>query len=122
MHLVVTRLVAVRPPVPLVLAGVRVEDDDAPVAVSVADVDLIGGDVFPDLCRLPEVLDVVAAVVDAVLADLEQKLAGGVELQHLRVAWTIAGQPDVAAMIDGDAMVAVRPVVALTRTSPRFHH
>ena len=70
---------------PLVLAGLDVEHDDAAVAVAVADVHLVGRDVFPDLRRLPEILDVVAAVVDAVLADLEQELAVAVELQDLRV-------------------------------------
>src|SRR5262245_32863589 len=106
---------------PLVLAGVDVEDDDAAIAVSVANVDLVGRDVFPDLGWLPQVLDVVAAVVDAVLADLQQELAGAVELQDLRVLLTIPREPHVATTIDGDAVVAVRPVVPGTGPTPRLH-
>src|SRR5262249_28194954 len=117
-HAFVTGSVAVRAPVPLVLPRVAVEHDDAPIAVSVADIDLVGRGVIPDLGGLPQVLGVVAAVVDAVFTDLKQKLAGAVELQDLRVHLTIPRQPHVAATIDGDAVVAVRPVVAGAGPAP----
>ena len=55
-------LVAVGAPVPLVLAGVGVEHDDAVVAVAVGDVQLVGLLVDEGLRRQPEVLDVVAAL------------------------------------------------------------
>src|SRR5580765_3701577 len=82
-HLFVARLAAVGAPMPLVLSGVGVEHDDAAVAVAVADVHLIARDVFPDLCWLPEVLGVVAAVMNAMLADLKKERAGAGELEDL---------------------------------------
>jgi hypothetical protein len=106
--------------VPLVLAGGDVEHDHSTIAVAVADVHLIRRDVLPDLRRLPEVVDVVAAVVDAMLAELEDEFSSVVEFQDLRVLRTVAGQPHVALMIDGDAMIAVRPVVAFAWTTPRL--
>ena len=33
----------------------------------------------------------------------------------------VAGQPDVALVVDGDAVIAVRPVVALAGPAPRLH-
>ena len=43
------------------------------------------------------------------------------ELQDLRVLAAVAGEPDVALVIDGDAVIAVGPVVALPGTAPRLH-
>ena len=80
----VVRLVAVGAPMPLVLAGVGVEDDDAVVAVAVGDVELIGLGIDKHLGGQPEVLGVVAAFALAGLADLHQELAVLGELQHLR--------------------------------------
>src|SRR5204862_7435448 len=117
----VARPAAVGAPMPLVLAGVGIQDDDAAIAVTVADVDLVGRDVFPDLRRLPEVAGVVAAVVDTVLADLQQEGAAAAELEDLRVFRAVAGEPDVPLVIDGEAMVAVGPVVARSRSTPRLH-
>ena len=104
----------------LVGAGVRVEDDDAAIAVAVGDVDLVGRGLVKDLRRLPEVGDVVAAVVHAVLADLQQELAGIRELQDLGVVGAVAGDPDVAVVVHRDAMVAVRPLVPRARPAPGF--
>jgi hypothetical protein len=115
------RLVAVRAPVPFVLPALHIEHDHAPVAVSVRDVHLGGRSVFPHLRGLPEILDIVAAVVDAVLAQLEEKQSGAAELQNLRVFLAVACQPDVPLAVDRDAVIAVGPVVALAWTAPGFH-
>ena len=66
-------LLTVGAPVPLVRAGVGVEDDDAPVPVAVGDIHFVGRRIGEDLRRLPEVLHVIAAVVDAVLPQLQQE-------------------------------------------------
>ena len=96
----------------------RVEDDDAAVAVAVGDVHFVRCRVLEDLGGPPEVLRVVAAVVHALLADLQQELPGLVELQDLRVGVAVAANPDVALVIDRDAVVALRPFVALCPGRP----
>ena len=77
----VVGFVAVGAPVPLVLAGIGVEDDHAMVAVAVGDIHFVG---LP--CRRtswpgPEVLDIVAALALAGLADLHQEFSVLGELQ-----------------------------------------
>ena len=105
----------------LVGAGVRVEDDDPAIAVTVGDVDLVGAGLVKDLRRLPEVGDVIAAVVHPVLAELQQELSGIRELQDLRVLLTVAGNPDIAVAVDRDAVVAVRPLVSRAGPTPGLH-
>src|SRR6266704_34850 len=68
-------LVAVRAPMALVFAGVRVVDDDAVVTVTVGNVDFIRILIDEDLCRPPQVFDVVTAFAGANLADLHQELS-----------------------------------------------
>ena len=65
----VVRLLAVGAPVPQVLAGRAVEDDDAAVAIAVGDEDLVGLRIDPDAGRTAEQRRVVAAGVLVVLAD-----------------------------------------------------
>src|SRR5205807_7121313 len=76
------------------------------------------------------VLGVVAAFALAGLADLHQKFSILGEFQDLvvvviarrrlraRLRAAIAADPDVPFVIDGDAMVRLRPVVALTGSAP----
>ena len=132
----VVRLVAVGAPVPLVLAGVGVEHDHAVVAVAVGDVQLVGLLVDEGLRRQPEIVDVVAALARLRLADLHQELPVLRELQHhvvverlraaglalvllpvlsgrrlprrgRRRAAAVAADPDVALVVDSDAVVRV---------------
>ena len=83
-------LVAVGAPVALVLAGLGIEDDDAVVAVAIGHVQFVGLRVDVHLGRALQVLDVVAALALAGLADLHQKLARLGELQD-HVVVEIAG-------------------------------
>src|SRR3546814_8958968 len=53
------------------------------------------------------------------LADLHEERAVVPELQDVRVAATVAADPDVVEMIDGDAVVRLRPRVAITRSEER---
>src|SRR4029077_7368943 len=52
------------------------------------------------------------------LADLLQELAVGRELQDLVVILAVAGEPDVALLVDVDAVLGARPFVAGTRATP----
>ena len=56
--------------------------------------------------------------VVAGLADLLQELAVGRELQDLVVVLAVAGEPDVAILVDVDAVLGARPVVAGTGPAP----
>ena len=67
-HLRIVWPLTVGAPVPLVRAGVGVEDDDAPVPVAVRDIYFVGRRVGEDFRRLPEVLHVITAVMYAVLS------------------------------------------------------
>ena len=52
------------------------------------------------------------------MADLQQELAVLRELQDLRVLGVVAANPDVALVVDGDAVIRQRPLVALARAAP----
>src|SRR3712207_8429925 len=69
-------------PVPEVLAGLAVEDDDAPVAVPGGDERLVRLRVHPDARRAAEQGGVVAAVVLVEGADGEQQLPLAREFHH----------------------------------------
>ena len=115
----VVRLVAVGAPVALHLAGVGIEHGDALVVVAVGDIGLVGLRIDPDLGHAAEILQVVAAAVLAELADLQQELAVLGELEDVRVLLAVAADPDIAFVVDMDAVVGLRPLVALARDRPR---
>ena len=134
----VVGLVAVRAPVPLVFAGIGVEDDHPAVAVAVGDIQFVGLRVDERLGGQPQILGIVAALALIGLADLHQELAGLRELQNHAVvdrpaaaillssaasggrllAAAIAADPDVAFVVDVDAVIRGRPVVALAGAAP----
>src|SRR5262249_9733382 len=117
----VVRLVAVSSPVTLHLAGVGIDHRDALVAIAVGDISLVGFCIDPDLRRPAEVLRIVAAAVRAEMADLQQELAVLGELEDLRVLLAVAADPYVTLVVDVDAMIRLRPLVARSRTAPRTH-
>src|ERR1700675_4819447 len=63
------------------------------------------------------------------MADLQEEFPIGGELQHHAVGGLavpagprrVAADPDVALKIDGNAVFARRPLVALARPAPRAH-
>ena len=121
----VIRLVAVCAPESLELAGVRVDDCHALVAVAVCHVDLVRLWIDEYLRGPLEALVVVAPRACSGASDLHQELAGGGELEDVRVGVTlrvispaVAADPHVVLVIDGDAMVGIRPHVALGGTAP----
>src|SRR5262249_6303757 len=54
-------------------------------------------------------------------ADLQQELAVLGELQEVGVLVAVAADPDVALIVDVDAVVRLRPLVALAWSAPRAH-
>ena len=108
----VVRLVAVGAPVALHLAGVGVEHGDALVEIAVRDIGFVGFRIDPDLGDAAEILQVVAAAVLAEVADLHQELAVLGEFEDVGVLLAVAADPDVAFVVDMDAVVGLRPLVA----------
>src|SRR5207302_6350795 len=90
----------------LVLAGVGVEHDHAPIAVAVGNKHLVGLRIYGNAGRPAQMLGVVAVGGHAAVADLQQKLSVLGEFQDLPVAIAVAGQPDVVLVINSDAMLA----------------
>src|SRR5262245_792635 len=78
-------LFAVSAPVPLVCAGVGVEDDDAVIAESVGDVGLVGRRIDSDAGRPVQPRFAIAALDIARASDLRQELPRARELDHVSV-------------------------------------
>src|SRR5256885_3937823 len=117
-HGSVVRLVAVRAPVALHLAGIGVDHGNAPVAVAVGDVGFVGLGIDPDLGHPPEVLRIVAAAALSVAAQLHQELSFLGELEDLSVALAVATEPHVALVVDVDTVRPFRPLVPRSRSAP----
>ena len=115
----VVRFVAVGAPHPLERERRGVEHDDAAVAVAVGHVDLVRHGIDREVGRLAQVPRVGAAAVRPRLAELLQELALARELQEMGVVLAAAGEPHVVLGIHEDAVLGLRPVVALARTAPR---
>src|SRR5262249_11228043 len=114
----VVGLVAVGAPVTLHLAGVGIDHRDALVAVAVRDAGLVCLRIDPDLGAAVEILLVVTAGVVAEGATLQQELAVLGELEDMRVLLAVAADPDVAFVVNVNAMVGLRPLVAGAGTAP----
>src|SRR5205807_8858516 len=68
-----------------------------------------------------EILPIIAAAVLAVAAQLHQELPLLGELQDLGVFGAVAAEPDVALVVDVDAVRPFRPLVARSRSAPGSH-
>ena len=146
-HIGVVGFVAVGAPMAFVLAGIRIEYDDAMVAVAIGHVHFVGFLIDERFGGQSEVVDVIAAFALPGFADLHQKFAVLGELQNhgivevalnagdlafvedlrstpaapggaRRRAAAVAADPHVAFVIHRDAVVRLRPVVALARSAP----
>ncbi len=111
-------LVPVRAPEALELSAVRVDDDDAFVLVAVGDVGLVGLRVDEHLRHAAEALEVVAADALPLPPDLHEELAVARELQEVRILVAVAANPHVVLVVDEDAVVRGRPLVAGGGTAP----
>ena len=94
---------------PLVLAGVSVEDDHPLVVVPVGDEQFICWGVHPDGRRPGEIPGAVVVAGLAAVAYLHDELPGRRELEHHVIQ---ADDPDVALVIDVDPMLRCGPFVA----------
>ena len=116
--LTIIRRIAVGAPMPLIGAGRRVVDNDAAVAVAIGDVDLVGRLVDRGLGGLAELGGVITAGARRDLADLHHELAVEGEFQKHVVVVGVAADPDKAALVDLDAVLAADPFVAVTGSAP----
>src|SRR6185295_17861332 len=109
---------AVGGPVALVVAGLDIEHNNAPVEIAVGHVELAGGLVRHHVGRASELGLAVGAAGGTGLANLLQELAVGRELEDLVVVLAVAGKPDVALLVDVDAVLALGPFVASAWAAP----
>jgi hypothetical protein len=121
--------VAERTPLPLERAGIGIEHDDAAVPIAVGHECLIRLRPHKHVRRLMHRPRVSVALADAPAADLQQELSLVVELQeHViveiakrRCDGGAAANPHMVLVVDGDAVLAVRPVIAVAGSAPRVH-
>ena len=125
----VVGLGAVGAPVALDLAAVHVDDGDALVEVAVSHVGLVGLGSMKiwrrgrscscrGCCVEGGLLGRRRRIPRALLAELRHELAVARELQDVRVGAAVAANPDEAFVVDDDAVVGIRPIVAAGRSVP----
>ena len=117
----VARRISVGAPHALEYSCFRVEYDDAPVQVTIGEINLVSFFVQIDSGRAAEDADVhIIHGRRGRMADLQNKFPFVRELDCLPVFGAIAGNPDVSGMVDEDAVLRIRPVIALARAAPGF--
>jgi hypothetical protein len=82
------------------------------IEVSVRDVDLVRRTIHEHVGRPAEEFGVCVAASQTGSADLQEKSAFGTELEHLVVIRSVARDPDIAVVVDEDAVLVWRPFVA----------
>src|SRR4029077_17461794 len=115
----VVGLLSVGAPVSLDLASVGVHHRHPPVAVAVGHVAFIGLRIDVDLRHTPEVLGIVAAGILALMAGLQHELAVLAEFEDLSIFCAITTEPNIALMVDKDAVHRFWPFVAFAWSAPR---
>jgi hypothetical protein len=121
-RLLVARLFAIGAPVALVGAGLRIEHDHPPVGVAVRHIDLLGGHIDRNIGGPAEMIGGAAVSAGDRLADLHDELAVHGEFQDLAVGPVVAGKPDEIIVVDIDGVLALGPVVPLSRAAPVADH
>ena len=89
------------------------------IHVPVGHVELVRGGIDDHVGGGTQVLCVVAAAPVALPADLHQELSLPRELQDVRVLVAPGAKPDMVLRVDVDAVLELRPFVALTGPAPR---
>ena len=123
---------AERAPHTLELASVRIEHDDAMVAVAVGDENLVGARVDPRIGGAMHVDRVGVAFALIAAPDLQQKFAVEREFEQCIVGHRlkpripalraiVAAYPHMTVAVDVDTVLALRPFEAAARSAPRFH-
>jgi len=118
-HIRVIRLISVRAPIPFDLAVIHVDDGNTMVEITICNVRFVGFGVDHDLRHSAEVLHVVAAAGSGRrqarwerVSVLRNKLTRLRELQDVGIAVSVSTDPDEAFVVDGNAVIGVRPFVA----------
>ena len=124
------RLVPERTPQAFEDAGVGVEHDNTVVAIPIGDEQLVGRGMNTLVRRLMEVVCVGVSTAPVAPPDLQDKLTVQGELQHLIVRdrlepgevssrTVVPTNPGEPLMVDVEAMLPLRPVIALASPAPR---
>src|SRR3954453_2651903 len=120
-HLFVARPVAVGTPMPLVGTGFGVEYDHPPIGVAVRSEHLPGCHIDGDIGGRPQAVRGIAIVAMRLPADLQDELAVHRELEELAVFLAVSGKPHEVFLIEENAVLALRPFVARSRTTLIAH-
>src|SRR3984893_18548962 len=112
-HLFVRRLFSVGTPMPFVSAGIRVEYDDTVIEISIGYVDFVCFQIDFRICWTAKTSNVIGVCLLSRLADCHQKFPSSLELQILAITITVAANPNESRCIDSDAVLVLRPVIAL---------
>ena len=126
---VVRRLVAECAPHALERAGIRIEDGDAMIAVTVGHEQFVRRRMDPDVRGPMQIRRVGIALALVAVTDLHDELAVLRELQKLVVGnglesgqairgTRVSAEPDEALVVDMDAMLAFRPFIAVAGPTP----
>ena len=100
-------------------AGLGVEHDQAAVAIAVGHERFIRFPVDEDIGRSVDVGSICVALALTLGAELLQESALGRELQQHVVGDAASANPDDVLVVDGNAVLGDRPVIALTGSAPR---
>ena len=112
------RLFPVGAPMALVGSGIGIEHDDAAVLVAVGHIQLARRVVDHHVGGAAELGIGIRSAGRARLADLQQEVSIRREFQDLVILLVVAGEPDISGSIDGNAVLALGPVVALPGPAP----
>ena len=104
---------------PLVGAGVRIEDDHAMVDVAIGNKQLVRVVIHDHVRGAAEIRGVVAALALSLPPDLHQELSGSCELQNLCVLVAAAAEPDIVSIVYMNAVLELRPLVPGCWTAPK---
>jgi hypothetical protein len=130
--IVIHRLVAEGAPHAFERTAIRIEHDNAVIAVTVGDKQLIRLLAEPHIRSTVNILRVrislaLVAVPDlhdefAVLGELQQLIVGNRFEARQTIRWTIvSADPNEAFGIDMDSMLTLRPFKTVSRSAPRLH-
>ena len=98
---------------------IGIKHNDAPVAVSVGNEELVRLCIHEGVGGLIQVLRIGVAFALSGLADLHHELSVLCELQDLMILGSVAANPDELFVIDVNAMLRSGPVEARSGASPR---
>src|SRR6185503_4925788 len=93
-------------------ARLGIDHRDAAIAVAIGDEHFVGRSVEERLGDLEEMILREAVARDALPANLHHELAVLRELQDVAVHRAVAADPDVAAAVHVESVIAVRPLIA----------